>query len=198
LLESDEKAGRMGRAGFDRVRARFAPGGVVAEREAFYRQVIQRHRDVDLYQNAVSRVPPWLWETVSGDVAEALWLLHRNFDTPRQSGAEIARRLADLVGRYGGPGRYALYGAGAHSEKLLPHRAVWEAAGIEVVRIFDDNADRIKQTLAGVEIAAGALDNTADLDGVILSSDTVENILWEKTKPWRKAGVRVFRLHFTR
>jgi len=198
LLSDTDRLERLSLAAFRRVRTLFAPAKLAAERIAFYHQVVESHDRENLWEKAAARVPKNLWETTFCRVAEAVRLLHRNFDSSRQSGRAAADKLADLVGRHGGPGRYALYGAGAHSKKLLTHRDAWQEAGIEVVKVLDDNPATCGLTLGGLPVVAAALKQTAGLAGVILSSDTAETALWEKTAAWRRAGVRVFRLHFTR
>lgn len=91
-----------------------------------------------------------------------------------------------------GHNRVALYGAGTHT------RAIGEALmspPVEIACIIDDDARRSGERLWGFDIVPleAALDR--GVDAVVLSANSIEDQLWEKTADIRRRGVQVYRLY---
>jgi hypothetical protein len=88
--------------------------------------------------------------------------------------------------------RVAIYGAGTHT------RAVGEVLmepDVEIAAIIDDDARRHGTRLWGYPIVSPDAALTLNLDAIILSANSVEDLLWERTARHRDAGIRVIRLY---
>lgn len=107
------------------------------------------------------------------------------------SWSETVRR-AIAACRSAGMKRVALYGAGTHT------RAVGDALmepGVEIVGIIDDDHRRHGQRLWGFPIISPDRALELEPDAIILSANTFEDQLWEKTATHRAAGIHVARLY---
>ncbi len=88
--------------------------------------------------------------------------------------------------------RIALYGAGTHT------RLVGEVLAdppVEIVGVIDDDDRRHGDRLWGYPIISRASALTLGLDAVILSANSMEDLLWARSEPLRAAGVSVIRLY---
>lgn len=88
--------------------------------------------------------------------------------------------------------RVALYGAGTHT------RAVGEALmcpPVEITCIIDDDARRNGERLWGYEILPPEVALERGIDAIVLSANSIEDQLWEKTAELRSRGVQVYRLY---
>lgn len=88
--------------------------------------------------------------------------------------------------------RVAIYGAGTHT------RVVGEAFAqppVEVVGVIDDDSRRHGSTLWGFPVLS--LDDAIErgVEAVVLSANSIEDVLWEKTAWVRERGVEVVRLY---
>ncbi len=86
----------------------------------------------------------------------------------------------------------ALYGAGTHT------RAIGEALmspPVEIACIIDDDARRYGERLWGFEIMPPEAAIEQGVDAVVLSANSIEDQLWEKTAEIRSRGVQVYRLY---
>jgi hypothetical protein len=193
LLADPDRCDRLGRAAFARVRAEFAPDKVAGEREAFYREVIETFPQPTLARR-LARVPISVWRdnapTLAALVHDALGFSA----SVRPAAPDGARRLRDALAdaRAAGWGSVALYGAGRHTRRLLdrawdlgPHAAMIRA-------VLDDAADG---DVAGIPVVRPADAIGLGVDGIILSSDAAEDLLWERSGPLRSAGLPVVRLY---
>lgn len=135
-----------------------------------------------------------------GAATEAFDLLHNLIDTwglgsshhsPAANWAQAVRRELLSCAALGMK-RVALYGAGTHT------RAVGDVLmepGIEIAAIIDDDARRHGTRLWGYPIVSPDAALTLNLDAIILSANSVEDLLWERTARHRDAGIRVIRLY---
>lgn len=109
---------------------------------------------------------------------------------PPGAAAALARALTRAFDA--GHRRVALYGAGTHTRACGPALAEPEA---ELLCVIDDDRRRRGQRLFGFPVVPVDEARTLGLDAVILSSDSLEDRLWETTAPLRTAGVQVIRLY---
>jgi hypothetical protein len=89
--------------------------------------------------------------------------------------------------------RIALYGAGRHTESILP--GPWPAAGVQVVAILDDHAAASRPHVAGVPIVRPeAL--PVPVDAVVVSSDRFEDVIAARAAAvFGPRGVPVLKLY---
>lgn len=95
------------------------------------------------------------------------------------------------------PLHIALYGAGRHSAKLLAEKHRWESHGHRVTALIDDHP---RFSSGGSHLNLPVLPphtaiNTPDHPPIVLSTDTFEDQLWQKTAPFRDRGIPVHRLY---
>lgn len=88
--------------------------------------------------------------------------------------------------------RVALYGAGTHTRTVAPALA---EPPVEVAAIIDDNPKMIGKKLFGFPVVSVDQARSLRLDAVILSANSHEETLWERSAPLRDAGVEVIRLY---
>jgi len=88
--------------------------------------------------------------------------------------------------------RVALYGAGRHTEKA---GAAIARAPVEIVCIIDDDPARAGTRMWGFPVATRCQAEAMGLDGVVLSSDSAEERLFEACAGLRERGVEVVRLY---
>jgi len=100
------------------------------------------------------------------------------------------RRAIETCGS-SGANRVAIYGAGTHTracgEALIEPRTE--------VMIIDDDPRRHGQSLWGYEIRSPADALRVGVDAVILSANSIEDVLWERSGIFRDAGIPVVRLY---
>lgn len=131
---------------------------------------------------------------------DALWIREELLEVIRRSPlervtppwADLFRRTMDRCARLGLV-RIALYGAGTHTRTLEP----WldERGDVRVVAVIDDNAASAGETVAGRPVITPDRAASFGVDAVILSSDSFEDVLWQRSAPLREAGIPVFRLY---
>ncbi|MBL0922323.1 MAG: FkbM family methyltransferase [Phycisphaerales bacterium] len=88
--------------------------------------------------------------------------------------------------------RVALYGAGTHTRTCAPALA---EPPVEIAAIIDDNAKSHGKRLFGFPIVSLEQACALRLDAVILSANSHEETLWERSEPLRRVGVEVIRLY---
>lgn len=113
--------------------------------------------------------------------------------TPADARAcELVRRVA-LGARAAGCERIAVYGTGKHTRRLA---SLFDGS-LPLVGLIDD-APPAWEYMFGLPIVPfeSALSSLRP-DAVILSSDAWEARMWERSAPWRAAGVRVIPLYGT-
>ncbi len=119
------------------------------------------------------------------------WGLGSAYQSPAATWAQAVRRELLSCAALGMK-RVALYGAGTHT------RAVGEVLmepDIEIAAIIDDDARRHGTRLWGYPIVSPDAALTLNLDAIILSANSVEDLLWDRTARHRDAGIRVIRLY---
>jgi hypothetical protein len=91
--------------------------------------------------------------------------------------ASLRQRLVELTAQVcaaRGLRRIALYGAGRHTQSILP--GPWPAAGVRVVAVLDDHAAANRPAIAGVPVVRPeAL--PGPVDAVVVSSDRFEEAI---------------------
>ncbi len=88
--------------------------------------------------------------------------------------------------------RIAIYGAGTHTREIGD--ALMEP-GVEIVCIIDDDARRHGDKMGGYPIVSCEQAQELDLDAVVISADSIEDILWERCDVFRVQGIATFRLY---
>lgn len=120
-----------------------------------------------------------------------LWGLGPRHASPAAGWAQAARREL-LACSSQGIRRIALYGAGTHTRALGD---VLMEPDVEIAAIIDDDARRHGGRLWGYPIISPEDALTMNLDAIILSANSIEDLLWERTRRHRDAGIRVIRLY---
>ena len=195
LLDDREKIEQLGKAAYHRLRERFDPQRIVREKVNYYERVNSRNNTDNPIDRRIQRVGPEVWAEVAPEMAEMMAAMHRG--GPSVSKIEndpIVERILQKVPPASGNG-YALYGAGRHTAKLLPHLETLADKGVRIVCVIDDDVRRQGTSVGEVPVYETEYCAPETVDGVILSSDAMESALWERAEPLRKKGVKVYRLY---
>jgi FkbM family methyltransferase len=102
---------------------------------------------------------------------------------------EVARHLASTPNA-----KIAVFGAGKHTRRIA---RTLRDEGLNWVAVIDENPGLIGAQIAERNIVSMAQALSMNLDAVLLSSDTFEAQMWERTRPLRQAGVRVVSIYGT-
>jgi hypothetical protein len=105
-----------------------------------------------------------------------------------------ASRMRDGLDRCAEQGmkRVAIFGAGAHTRGAANALIM---PPVEVVAVIDENPELHGSRLWNYPVVSLADAATLDLDGVVLSSDRMEDRLWNAAAPLRESGIPVVRLY---
>lgn len=91
-----------------------------------------------------------------------------------------------------GYNRIGIYGAGTHT------RGVGDAfmqPPVEICCIIDDDARRIGETLWGFPIVSPQQAVELELDAVVLSANSIEDLLWQRASVLREQGIPTIRIY---
>tara|TARA_A100000171_G_scaffold17952_1_gene16474 strand:- start:1032 stop:1880 length:849 start_codon:yes stop_codon:yes gene_type:complete len=91
-----------------------------------------------------------------------------------------------------GQHRVGIYGAGTHT------RAVGDAfmqAPTEICCIIDDDVRRVGESLWGFPIVSPHQASQMNLDAVILSANSIEDLLWERASILREHGIATIKIY---
>jgi hypothetical protein len=123
--------------------------------------------------------------------AERYW---ETFHAPVGEGVRATERVAGALERLAarGVGRVAIYGAGQHTRKA---GAALCTPAVEVVAIIDDVRGEEGSSMWGIPVVGQRSALALGVEAVVLSSDAMEERLWEASAPMRSAGVEVVRLY---
>jgi len=117
--------------------------------------------------------------------------------TPGRLLTAYLERLRDELGRV--PTIW-LFGAGRHTTRLMGERFLWESHGLALAGIIDDHARfNSSSTYLGLPVRSSsameaALSRGERVDSVILSTDTLQELFWTHTAPFRALGVTTVKL----
>lgn len=169
------------------------PGVTIAVEEFFAR------RDEVVWQTPMpeSATAPglncscWIRKSGGPDADE-----HSNAARAAHDPGSLRSRLVELTAQVcaaRGLRRIALYGAGRHTESILP--GPWPAAGVQVVAVLDDHAPANRASIAGVPIVRPeAL--PVPVDAVVVSSDRFEEAIAARAAAFfAPRGVPVLKLY---
>jgi hypothetical protein len=124
-------------------------------------------------------------------LAEAHYVNHHARALVSEARAERFRAaLVDLASR--GRTRVAIYGAGKHTRALANALA---SPPLEICCIIDDDPSLYGTNLWGFPIVSRHHAIARGPDAVVISSDSVEPLLWERAACFRDAGIEVVRLY---
>lgn len=109
-------------------------------------------------------------------------------------GDDWVSEMRDAISRCAANGlrRIGVYGAGTHT------RAVGEAfmdPPVEICCIIDDDHRRHGKRLWGFPIVSPDDALQLKLDAVVLSANSIENLLWERSAKFREQGIQVISLY---
>ncbi len=132
--------------------------------------------------------------------SDALWVRESELKTLRARkdvpifglGARLARALKECD--HQGRSRFALYGAGLHTQRAI--KVLADRKSLPLV-IADDRAELWGQEVDGVRIVEPKSLQAMGVQAVVLSSDRFERELWERSKLLREQGLAVFPLYKT-
>ncbi len=88
--------------------------------------------------------------------------------------------------------RIAIYGAGTHTQTV---GEAFMNPPVELVCIIDDDERRYGDRLWGFEIVSREQALDMQIDAVILSANSIEDTLWERSGMFRESGITVIRLY---
>lgn len=91
-----------------------------------------------------------------------------------------------------GHARVGIYGAGTHTRGV---GAALMDPPVEVACIIDDDPRRAGERMWGFEIITPDKALEAGIDAVVLSANSIEKLLWERSERFRDAGVSTYRLY---
>ena len=200
---------RLSRAAYRRIRERFLPAQIAAQRAEFYRETIRTmqsygrpeigQRLATLPGQCSAAILPAL-AAIIGNLASAADA-QPGAATPRTPGTRLLRIMETLSHDRGCPAEVLLYGAGKHTARLLTERHVWESKQHRVVGLIDDHP-RFAQTRVYLDLPVQSVDAVkarllagGRVPPVVLSTDTYQDQFWAQAASLREAGVPVFRLY---
>jgi len=195
-------AGDLAARGLERIRNHFAIEQVTRQRIAFYQSVIAQKAAGDAL-----RVFDRLGELTSmqvGCVLNALTtLLNATVGLPptlATPGRHVKACLDELSGRLGRAPVVWLFGAGRYTLRLLAERFLWESQGLSIAGIIDEHPRFAGMThylglrLRSLKAMHAALDGGEAVDALILSTDTLQEVFWERTGSLRDRGIATIKL----
>ncbi len=174
----------------------------VAKRVAFYRDVIAAGtRDRGARWMRLSTLPPVqmhaLLKALCGITGRLCGVDAAWADSP----GSRAREAIQAAKKEGANVQAVwLYGAGKHTRRLLMERQRVESVGCRLVGIIDDAAKPGGSMCALPVVTREALlemqrSGKGAVDMIVLSSDSMEDVLWRASEQLRAAGIRVLRLY---
>lgn len=195
-------AQEFGRRGLERVGAKFDAAKITRERVEFYQKVISEHRDSGRRQ----------WEALSGKQIRAVLDalvgqmsgalgLENGGPTP---GSLLLDRLSELSLRLKRPPRVWLFGAGRFTMRLLGERYLWESRGLGIAGIIDEhprferNPDYLGLKVRSPHQLISAIKAGEGVDAIILSTDTLEEVLLRRAQCFVELGISVVSLSITK
>jgi hypothetical protein len=120
-----------------------------------------------------------------------LWGGGARYASPAAGWAEATRKAIVTCASLG-LNRIAIYGAGTHTRAIGD---VLMEPNAEIVGIIDDDARRHGDKMWGFPIISQDTALELNPDAIILSANSIEDQLWDRTARFRDAGIRVTRLY---
>ncbi len=196
LFENRDHARRLGKRAFKRVRKQFAPGRIVKRKIEYYNKVINENGSSIPLEKRTARVHHKTWAKSLAEITEAMCCLHGD---PIKNRGDIPNpiidRILQKIPRIKKNITAALYGAGRHTQKIIPDILSLKENGINIEMILDDNPKLEGKEFNGIKVFPPEKARESSLDCIILSSDAMESLLWEKSRPLREAGIATYRLY---
>lgn len=196
LLNNPALCAKLGSNAFKAVRNNFAPALIAQKRVRIYQSVIDSCGGKSLLKNRRESVDQSVWDLALPDLQFIMGAMQGASSTAEATEPDPAiQRIIRRTKTERTPFITALYGAGKHTLRILPHLELLEKNGVRVTMILDDDPAKQGKSLGALPVFSplDALDS--DLDGVVLSSDVAESDLWEKSALLRSAGLPVIRLY---
>jgi hypothetical protein len=112
----------------------------------------------------------------------------------------VHARLKELAGRLGRKPVVWLFGAGRYTLRLLAERFLWESEGLEIAGVIDEHPRfRGVESYLGLRLRSlgemhAALEGGERVDAILLSTDTLQEVFWERTGSLRERGVETVKL----
>jgi glycosyltransferase involved in cell wall biosynthesis len=189
-----------GLRGYKRVVEKFNPAKVTADRVDFYDRVITEHR--------AANMPRRQWNALSAThIRAVLEALVRQISGPLgldcgipTPGRLLTAHLKDLAQRLKRPPSVWLFGAGRYTLRLLGEKHLWESAGFSVAGIVDEHPRfQQKPSYLGLAVQSpqelcSAIQRGQRVDAIILSTDTLQEVLSRRAQCFRDLGIEVLSL----
>lgn len=179
LYRDETKLDELSQRAYQRIRNLCDPIKVGKTRAAFYERVIKQRR-VRTDSPALAGL-----SAVIGALTQVPLATERS--TP-------GTRLLQIFQQIGAASTLMLYGAGKHTERLLAERDLWEWQGFKVIGLIDDHP-RFTNNATHLGLPVIPLAKFAANCPVVLSTDTYQDLFWERTAPLRSAGGKVYPLY---
>lgn len=188
--------------GRERVEKEFALERVTRRRVEFYEAAKREMSNADR-QRIYDRLGP-LNSVQTGCLLAALTaLLAATAGLPSTlatPGRHVKLRLEEIQSQLGRRPVVWLFGAGRYTLRLLAERFLWESQGFSIAGIIDEHPRFAGMThylglpLRSLKQMHAAFSEGEAADAVLLSTDTLQEVFWERTASIRERGVATIRI----
>jgi 1,4-alpha-glucan branching enzyme len=205
LYNNPDSLADLSKRAYERATTAFDPKRIAAARTEYYEKMVTHLRQKgraavgDRLAELPQRYAAALFKPLAQMTAAICNLSASQVQTP---GHRLVKVIEDGVldsARCGG--EVLLYGAGKHTSRLLGERDVWESRGHRVTGVIDDDPRfAVAGTFMNLPVmstgtALRRVREGQTIPPIVLSSDSVEDLLWDRTGELRRQGVKVFRLY---
>ena len=202
LYANPAAARDLGRRGAERIREHFSFERVMQQRVAFYLVVIEAARnDRRSLRDRLAGLHPDQRSTVLAAIAH----IEGGPAVPPTSEKTPGKRVTDIIQDMRVQLRRAplvwIFGAGRHTSRLMAERFLWESRGFKIAGIIDDHPRfAAEPELYGLKIRSrpameAAIDAGEKVDAILLSTDTLGEMFWERTEGFRKRRIETLLLY---
>jgi glycosyltransferase involved in cell wall biosynthesis len=181
----------------ERVRTRFDAANVSKQRVEFYEQVVAKYEPAPRQWNALSAVQI---NAVLGALVSQMSETAGLQPAVATPGVKLADRLSEMARKLGRPPNVWLFGAGRFTTRLLGERHRWESRGFSIAGIVDEHPRfKTMENYLGLNVRGPGplcLDIKGGLrvDGIVLSTDTLEAVFRERVRCFAELGVEILTL----
>jgi hypothetical protein len=195
-------AADYGRMGWQRIQTEFNVLNVTRQRLAFYEQIRRDYADLP-HPPIYDRLGEMNSQHMACVLNALAMLLHSAAGAPAAvatPGRHVLRHLENLAQRLGRPPVVWLFGAGRYTLRLLAERFLWESHGLSIAGIIDEHPRFAGMThylglpIRSLQQIHADLDAGASVDAVFLSTDTLQDMFWERTASLRSRGIQTHQL----
>jgi hypothetical protein len=203
MYGDDELLVRCGQRGRERIDRQFSFGQNAERRVAFYRSVIATasRQDRPAAFDRLGGINSQQIASILGAMTTIMQQcvgMETSTLSPGRRTLQILEKLAASLGR---PPVVWLFGAGRHTIRMLAERYTWESRGLKVAGIIDDHPRFATQReYLGLPVRLrcdmeAAVERGEKADAIILSTDTLEHLFWQRTDMFRSQGIQTILLY---